>query len=101
MTPSKELSPSPVALTPWPHSLGRGAWGGLPVCCSHLPGVAHGLEVWRRVPTGKGEVDKIVPCSGEHVGVMDATWLQCQGLGWAAGTLGFLGHSGDGFSFPA
>lgn len=75
MTPSKELSPSPVALTPWPHSLGRGAWGGLPVCCSHLPGVAHGLEVWRRVPTGKGEVDKIVPCSSAPENML-VSWMQ-------------------------
>lgn len=45
------------------------------MCCSHLAGVAHGLEVWRRVPTGKGEVDKIVPYPSAP-GNMLVSWEQ-------------------------
>ena len=62
------------------------------------------LEVWRRVPTGKGGVGWRTP-STRHSGDTHqhpvCRLASGQGLGWGRGVPRFLGHTGDGFSLPA
>lgn len=76
-----------MALTPQPHPPWQGTWGRLPVCCSHVAGVAHrGLEKGPH-REGRGPQESPFPqCPRKHIRITSTAWLQCQRLRWVRHT---------------